>query len=271
MQQPRLECHYCDYRIPQPTQCPRCGSPDCSEEGVGTEQVEAKLNEAFPHARIARLDRDVAAGAKSERVLSRMRKGEIDILVGTQMVTKGHDLPRVTLVGVLNADAALTLPDFRAAERTFHLLVQVAGRAGRGSDAGRVLIQTRQPEHPAVALAARHDVKRFIEQELELRKELAYPPYSRIALIRLDAVISDVARREAERLAAVVRAAAGSRVGVVGPAPAPLARLRNRYRYRFMLRSSDRGALRQALLVVRRARVDRRVRLVLDVDPMSML
>jgi primosomal protein N' (replication factor Y) len=122
---------------------------------VGTERVEEQLGKAFPNARIARLDRDVAAGAKSEKVLARMRRGEIDILVGTQMVTKGHDLPSVTLVGVLNADAALSLPDFRAAERCFQLLVQVAGRAGRGDKPGEVLIQTRQPEHPAVALAAR--------------------------------------------------------------------------------------------------------------------
>lgn len=199
-----------------------------------------------------------------------MRNGEVDILVGTQMVTKGHDLPGVTLVGVLNADSALSLPDFRAAERTFHLLVQVAGRAGRADTKGRVLIQTRAPEHPAVKSAQTHDVRGFIQHELGVRREVGYPPYSHVALIRLEGMNENEVAHEARRLAEIAEKM-DTRVEVLGPAPAPLARLRNRFRYRFMLRSESRGPLRQVLLELARAPIQRRVRLSLDVDPMSML
>lgn len=267
----RLVCHYCDYATARSETCARCGSSRLSEEGVGTERVEEQLSKAFPNARIGRLDRDVAAGAKSERILTKMRQKELDILVGTQMVTKGHDLPSVTLVGVLNADAALSLPDFRAAERCFHLLVQVAGRAGRGDKPGEVLIQTRQPEHPAVALAAQHDVAGFTEREMQERRELGYPPFARLALIKIDALDAALAEREAVRLAALARSLASPAVSVVGPAPAPLARLRNRFRFRFMLRGSDRAALRKVLLGLARVKPRPLVRVAIDVDPMSML
>lgn len=268
----RLRCHYCDYERPPKAVCERCGSPRLSEEGAGTERIESALAEAFPTARIARLDRDVAAGSKSERVLERMRRREIDVLIGTQMVTKGHDLQSVTLVGVLNADAALSMPDFRASERTFQLLVQVAGRAGRGDAAGTVMIQTWQPEHPAVQLSANHDVDGFIEQELRDRAELIYPPYSRLALIKIEALDENVAQKEAERLARLARNHAPDGVQIIGPAPAPLARLRNRFRWRFMLRARERAPLRQVLLLIARARSsDRRARVAIDVDPMSML
>jgi primosomal protein N' (replication factor Y) len=203
-----------------------------------------------------------------------MRAGEIDILVGTQMVTKGHDLPNVTLVGVLNADAALSMPDFRAAERSFHLLVQVAGRAGRGDVKGKVLIQTRSPDHPAVSFAASHDVGGFVEQEMALRLELNYPPFSRLALVRIDAIEEAHAQGAAEHLAKLARKEGnkeGQRAEVLGPAPAPLLRLRNRYRYRFLVRSNDRAALRAALLAVARAPSDRKVRVAIDVDPVNML
>jgi primosomal protein N' (replication factor Y) (superfamily II helicase) len=229
------------------------------------------LGQILPGARIARLDRDVAAGKKSERVLDRMRSGDIDVLVGTQMVTKGHDLPNVTLVGVLNADAALSLPDFRASERTFQLLVQVAGRAGRGETPGRVLIQTWQPEHPAIQLAVKHDVKGFIAQELEQRREVGYPPFARLALVRFEALDDDVARSQTERLATAARKWGGADVEVLGPTAAPLARLRGRYRHRFLLRAQDRARLRLVLLGIARAPVDRRVRMAIDVDPVSML
>jgi primosomal protein N' (replication factor Y) len=267
----RLRCHYCDYSAPRPTHCERCQSEELLEEGAGTERIEAALGELLPGARIARLDRDVAAGAKSAKILERMRQGEIDVLVGTQMVTKGHDLPMVTLVGVLNADSALSFPDYRAAERSFHLFVQVAGRAGRGEVPGRVLIQTRQPEHPAILCAARHDVKGFVEQELEARRELGYPPFSRLALLRCDAVEEERAERAAERLATLARRAGGAQVRVLGPAPAPIPRLRNRYRFHVLLRATDRAELRKSLLAVARADLDHKVRLALDVDPMNML
>jgi primosomal protein N' (replication factor Y) len=267
----RLTCHYCDYASDVPSVCPACKEEALVEEGAGTERIEATLAQALPNARIGRLDRDVAAGLASEKVLERVRRGEIDVLVGTQMVTKGHDLPNVTLVGVLNADAALSMPDFRAAERTFQLLVQVAGRAGRGKRPGRVLIQTHQPNHPAIQLAATHDTKGFAEAELAARRELHYPPFSRMALVHFDAVVESDARQEAERLAKVARQWAEDSVEILGPAPAPLARLRNRYRYRFLARSADRTRLRLVLLGVARSAVDRRVRMAIDVDPVSML
>jgi primosomal protein N' (replication factor Y) len=200
-----------------------------------------------------------------------VRRGEVDILVGTQMVTKGHDLPEVTLVGVLNADAALSMPDFRAAERTFQLLVQVSGRAGRGDAPGRVLIQTRQPEHPAIACAVAHDMHGFNEQELAARRELRYPPFARLALVRFDAVEESLAAAEAERLADIARRACPDGAEVLGPAVAPLARLRGRHRYRFLLRASERAALRAPLLAVARAGVHRNARMAIDVDPVNML
>ena len=175
---------------------------------------------AFPSARVARLDRDVADGTRAEAIIESMRAGEIDILVGTQMVTKGHDLPRVTLVGVLNADSALSLPDFRAAERGFQLLVQVAGRAGRRERPGRVLIQTRTPEHPAIQFAARHDVRGFLAHELVDRREVSYPPFSRLALLRVDALDEHLARDAAGKLAALARTskeALGAKGGGAGP------------------------------------------------------
>jgi primosomal protein N' (replication factor Y) len=264
-------CHYCDYHARVPTKCPECKQDRLTHEGAGTERIESLLKTTFPEARIARLDRDVAAGLKSEAVLNRMRNREIDILVGTQMVTKGHDLPAVTLVGVLNADAGLSMPDFQAAERTFQLLVQVAGRAGRGDAPGVVVVQTRNPQHPAIARAVTHDVQAFVEQELTDRKELFYPPFSRIALVRVDAVEEPVARGESQRLADIGRRAAPRGVDILGPAPAPIERLRGRFRYRFMVRAAERAALRRVLVAVGNAPPDRRARVAIDVDPSSML
>ncbi len=266
----RLLCHYCDYQMNVPERCPSCSEPKFNEEGLGTEQVEEKLKQAFPTARILRLDKDVGSGKKGEKIVESVRRGEVDILIGTQMVTKGHDLPGVTLVGVLNADAALSLPDFRASERTFHLLVQVAGRAGRAEAEGRVLIQTRAPDHPAIFAALHHDVPGFIRGELKARAELSYPPFSHVALVRFDGPNEATVASEARRISALVEREF-SDVELLGPAPAPLARLRNRYRYRFMLRAKERPALRKALLSVARGAVIRSVRLTIDVDPLSML
>ncbi len=271
-----LRCHYCDWRGPLPDVCSACGAPSLELEGLGTERLEATVAESLPGARVARLDRDVAAGAKSQTILDKMRAGEIDILVGTQMVTKGHDLPMVTLVGVVNADSALSLPDFRAAERGFQLLVQVAGRAGRRERPGRVLIQTRAPEHHAVQLAAKHDVRGFWAKELGDRREVGYPPYARLALLRIDAVDEELGRSIGAKLAAHAKTTPeglGRKVEVLGPSPAPLARLRGRYRFRVMLRAAERGPLRAVLrsLGPLLAKVDRRARVVVDVDPVSML
>jgi len=268
---PRVVCHMCDYQASIPQICPTCKGTELTEEGAGTERIEAALTQLFPSARVARLDRDVAAGAKSEAILDRMRRREIDILVGTQMVTKGHDLPDVTLVGVLDADAALSMPDYRAAERTFQLLVQVAGRAGRGEHPGHVVVQTRQPESPIIQCAMRHDVGAFLIYENELRRELDYPPYSRLALVRFEGLDENLVASEAKKIARIAQRAAGKGVKLSGPAPAPITRIRNRWRYRFLLKSADRQRLRDVLLAVKRAPVDRGVRVIIDVDPMNML
>jgi primosomal protein N' (replication factor Y) len=271
-----VRCHYCDHRAPLSVRCSKCGTDALTLEGLGTEKLEETLSAAFPSARVARLDRDVAGGKKVEATLARMRSREIDILVGTQMVTKGHDLPNVTLVGVVNADAALSIPDFRASERTFQLLVQVAGRAGRGDVAGKVLIQTWDPECPAVALAARHDVDAFLDRELRDRRELAYPPFTRAALVRVEAIDEGHARDACLALTRVALACDPVRTGKVivqGPAPAPIARVRNRYRFRVMLRAAERPPLRAVLARVDEARASlpREIRASIDVDPVQLL
>jgi primosomal protein N' (replication factor Y) (superfamily II helicase) len=271
-----VRCHYCDYEAALGARCSKCKAEALSLEGIGTEKLEESLSAAFPQARVARLDRDVASGKTIDAILSRVRAREIDILVGTQMVTKGHDLPNVTLVGVINADAALSMPDFRASERTFQLLVQVAGRAGRGDVPGRVVVQTWDPEHPAVALAARHDVDAFLERELLDRRELGYPPHTRSALVRVEALAESEARLGCAHLAEVALACdAGrsQRVLVQGPAPAPIARVRNRWRFRVMLRATDRPPLREALAAVdaARASLPHGVRSSIDVDPVQLL
>ena len=268
-----LRCHYCDHTRPLADKCRSCGAPALILEGLGTEKLEDTLATAFPQARVARLDRDVASGRAIEKVLSAVRRREVDILVGTQMVTKGHDLPHVTLVGVVNADAALSLPDFRAGERAFQLLVQVAGRAGRGDAKGRVLVQTYEPEHPAIGYALRHDVDGFLERELADRKQLGYPPHARVILVRVEAADAKVAREVATKLADQARLGAERGVLVLGPAPAPLARLRGKWRFRIMLRSDDRQALRRAAMVVWRhaSEQPRSARVIIDVDPVQLL
>ena len=268
-----VRCHYCGYGRPLGLGCGKCGANALVLEGLGTEKLEETLRAAFPTARIARLDRDVASGKGIEKVIDRVRTGEVDILVGTQMVTKGHDLPNVTLVGVINADAALSIPDFRASERAFQLLVQVAGRAGRGDLPGKVLVQTYDPDHPAIVFAATHDVDGFLEREIEGRRELGYPPFSRIALVRVEAIHEADAKSASDALSVVARRVAAGGVEVLGPAPAPLARLRNRFRYRIMLRGKDRRALRSILGVLEREAsvLPRSVRVLFDIDPMQLL
>lgn len=272
-----MRCHWCDYEAKVPPRCPKCSSDRVALEGLGTEKLEATLAEAFPEARIARLDRDVASGKDVEKILARVRSREVDILVGTQMVTKGHDLPHVTLVGVINADAALSIPDFRASERAFQLLVQVAGRAGRGDSPGRVLVQTYNPEHHAIQYAVRHDVHGFLEKELSDRRELMYPPFSRMALARIDSLDEAEAQEAAAALAKAAREVArtgdlGS-LDVLGPAVAPIAKVRNRFRFRVMLRSASRERLRLGALAMHAAiaRLPRTVRVAIDVDPVGLL
>ncbi len=271
-----LRCHYCDRVEDLTPKCPKCKVGNLALEGLGTERLEDVLAEAFPTARVARLDRDVASGKEVEGILRRVREREVDILVGTQMVTKGHDLPHVTLVGVINADGAISMPDFRASERTFQLLVQVAGRAGRGDAKGTVIIQTRKPEHPAIACAATHDVDTFLDRELQDREELGYPPFSRMVLVRLDGPDEHKVAEIATRIAALAEQApevVGEKVEVRGPSPAPMPRIRGRFRYRVLLRG-PRPELRSVARALKRALNDlvpRDVRVVIDVDPLSMM
>jgi primosomal protein N' (replication factor Y) (superfamily II helicase) len=268
-----LRCHYCDYERAMTPTCTSCSVNAMLLDGLGTEKLEETLSHVFPAARVARLDRDVAGARNTERILESVRRREVDILVGTQMVTKGHDLPSVTLVGVINADAALSLPDFRASERAFQLLVQVAGRAGRGETPGRVLVQTHDTKHAAIRFAMRHDVDGFLAAELEERRALAYPPFSRLALLRTDALDEQAALAAAETLATAARAAATAGVEVLGPSAAPLARLRNRFRFRVMLRAKSRAALRTTLMRVLPTlhALHRDVRAQIDIDPIQLL
>ena len=268
-----MRCHWCEYEAEVPTACKRCKGDRIALEGLGTEKLEETLSLAFPEARIARLDRDVASGKEVEKILARVRAREVDILVGTQMVTKGHDLPHVTLVGVINADAALSIPDFRAAERAFQLLVQVAGRAGRGDTPGKVLVQTYDPDHHSIQLSVRHDVAGFFDHELRDRKELGYPPFSRVILTRIDSLDEHEAQTVAAMLARVARSSSAGTVDVRGPSPAPIARVRNRFRFRVMLRSASREHLRQVALAVlgAAANLPRTVRVAIDVDPVGAL
>ncbi len=272
-----LRCHYCDYSMAMTTRCPSCNSHALEPLGLGTEKLEETLTDTFAPAKVARLDRDTAVGGRAiESVLDRLRRREVDILVGTQMVTKGHDIPGVTLVGVVLADQSLAFPDFRAAERTFQLLSQVAGRAGRGEQEGVVVLQTFQPEHMAILCARDHDYARFHRDELELRRELGYSPFGRLVAVRVDAGDEERAREAADELARHARkhpAIASGAVQLLGPAAAPIARIRARWRFRLMLRSADRPALRN---VARRLadRIDEGLgsaRAHVDVDPVAML
>ncbi len=268
----RMLCHYCDYAEAPPEACPGCAGPDVRPEGSGTERLEEELAALLPTARIARMDRDsTARKGAHEALVRRMSAGEIDILVGTQMVAKGHDFPGVTLVGVVSADQALNLPDFRSAERAFTLLTQVAGRSGRGGVPGRVLFQTWSPEHYALQSAAGHDYAGFYEQEVQMRRELGYPPFG--FLVNL--VFSGVDAARVGRAAAQLVAALPEEpeVEVLGPAPCPLARLRGKARVQVLLKGRRRPPLHRLLDRVEALRrtVPRVVSVAVDVDPVEML
>ena len=263
-----LVCHYCGFRKAQPVRCD-CGG-DFVQEREGVEQVVDALQERFPAARVARLDRDSTRFAGLVRLLDRMRAGEIDILVGTQMIVKGHDFPGVTLVGVLDADHSLFFQDFRAAERTFQLLVQVAGRAGRGDAQGRVLVQTRRPEHHAIYFAAAQDVEGFSQREAGLRRELGYPPFGHLVLLRLHGADEPQVLAHAAAFARFLQDAAGP-VEVLGPAAAPIARIRNVFRQQILLKCADRRALHQLVRHAATFACPAAVSVRPDIDPQNML
>jgi primosomal protein N' (replication factor Y) (superfamily II helicase) len=273
-----LACHHCQHHRRPPARCETCQGPALAAYGLGTERIESALRAAYPDLTIDRLDRDVAQRAGAQRrILREWHAGTTRVLVGTQMVSKGHDVPGVTLVAVVLADQSLNVPDFRAAERTFQLLVQVAGRAGRGARPGRVLVQTLRPGHPSLVAACGHDYAAFMAGELARRATLEYPPFARLVLVRLDGAQDAAVERAARELAARLRAQAqvlGVGDGaVLGPAPPPIERVRGRHRWQLLLRHRDVRALRALARLARGADADVRgagVRLVVDVDPVSM-
>ncbi len=269
----RLTCHYCGHIEPVPTACPHCGKTSLQQIGTGTEQVEAALTELLPSVRIARMDRDTTRGHALQRLLDSFRAGAIDVLVGTQMVAKGHDFPQVTLVGVLLAEQTLKIQDFRASERTFQLLTQVAGRAGRHLLPGRVLIQTCEPEHHSLQCALQHDTHSFSTKELSQRRARAFPPFSHLILLRLDAREPGVARDAAGRVARFLGSRVHPSVHLVGPNPAAIERLKGRSRYHLLLRSTDRRHLHTAagLLASRPKELLGGARLAVDVDPVNLM
>jgi primosomal protein N' (replication factor Y) len=270
----RLECHYCGYSIRPMKQCPKCRGEYMYFLGDGAERVEEYLREKFPKARIARLDRDtVRTKREYQQVLGAFAKGEIDVLVGTQMVAKGHDFQRVTLVGVVAADLALGRPDFRAAERTFQLLTQVAGRAGRGELSGEVLVETYYPEHYAIQHATQQDYIAFYEKEAHFRRMLHYPPFTALANILVRDRKIENAIRWSRALAGYLAPFENRGVKILGPAAAPLARLRREYRFQFVLKSPERAALSQVLTGCLEFCASREIpdsAVIVDVDPTSL-
>ncbi|MDP2872679.1 MAG: primosomal protein N' [Bacillota bacterium] len=273
-----LRCHYCGHREPVPEVCPACRSRRIRHFGAGTERVEAEVRATFPDSRVARLDLDVAMRRDAVRdILSDFARGSIDVLVGTQMIGKGLDVPGVTLVGVVAADTALAFPDFRAGERTFSLVTQVSGRAGRGSAPGLVVVQTYCPDHYSLLSARTHDYRGFYRAEIEFRRELGYPPFSALGIVRLDgaveATVSRAAATAADELATLAKSEAPG-LELLGPAPAPLPRLQGRYRWNIVLKDSD--PLRLAALASRvvdrlEGRLPSGVRVSVDIEPQEML
>jgi len=272
--QTHLRCHYCGYAEVLPLFCGDCGSPDFFFRGLGTQKVEEELRAAFPAAVVERMDLDTTSRKGSHAgILNRFSAGEIDILVGTQMIAKGLDIPRVTLVGVISADTQLLLPDFRAAERTFQLLTQVAGRSGRRRVQGEVVIQTTQPSHPTILDVAAHDYRKFFEDELRFRRELFYPPFSRITLLEFSGPDGAEVERAARAAMKTVRAALPG-MPVLGPAPAVIPRIRNRFRWHIILKmakeSDPSGSLLEGTLrgIARPAGA---VRMTIDTDPQNLM
>ncbi len=265
-------CHYCHRRLAPPTSCPECGADTMRYLGMGTEKVEENLHQLCPAETIARMDSDsMRSKSAYARVLGAFRRGEIDILVGTQMIAKGLDFPNVTLVGVVSADSALNLPDFRASERTFQLLTQVAGRAGRGPKGGRVVIQTFNPGNYSIQCARTHDYVSFAREELRHRRELHYPPYSRLARILIEGAEPDGVARKARRLADMLQGPPQlENVEMLGPAPAPISVIRNKHRWHIVLKAANVKVLHQVLAPLSRELGRRKEQVIVDVDPSSL-
>ena len=269
-------CHYCDYEIPTPKSCPMCGFAGIRYWGLGTQRLEAEIRARFPDVLCLRMDTDaMQAPGSHQRALAAFRSGKVRILLGTQMIAKGLDFPNVTLVGVINADTALHFPDFRAAERTFQLVTQVAGRTGRGPRGGRVLVQTFNPDHAAIRAAVRHDYAAFAAGELPLRQMLRYPPFTSMIRLVVRGPVEPVAAEFAAHIGQRLASAIGEEkvdARVLGPAPCPFARLRGQYRFHIQLQGPDAGQLRAAVAA---ATADLQppedVQWIVDVDPVEML
>ena len=275
----RMLCHYCNFHMTQPAHCPECQGEVMRFSGFGTQKLEEETRRLFPGARLARLDRDTARHRNAfETMFQRMKAGEIDILIGTQMITKGHDFPGVTLVGVVYADLSLHIPDFRSAERTFQLLTQVAGRAGRGHVPGEVIVQAHQLEHEVYGFVRRHDYCGFYTHELEQRRRLHFPPFARLAVVEVEGEAESATEQACRNLAACVRGALAAHpaVELLGPSRAALYRLQDRFRWHFVLRAEEAGDLGTLLHALRQSKTWHRltagpVKVTLDVDPMNML
>ena len=267
----KLICHYCNYTAKPPEICPNCKSDYIKYQGLGTEKVESEISHSFPHARIARMDSDTTVKRGShDRILGEFKSGKINLLVGTQMIAKGLDFPQVTLVGVVSADVSLNIPDFRASERTFNLLTQVGGRAGRGEDGGEVVIQTYTPGHYAILAAAKHDYEKFYHEEIVHRKELLFPPFINLTKVTVRARNDDLAARTAEELREAIKCE-GPEMLIAGPSPAPITRMRGYYRYNIMLKNKERleacALLKKVLGIFRKPHG---VLIAVDVDPVQM-
>jgi primosomal protein N' (replication factor Y) len=244
---------------------------------MGTQRIEEELKRMVPQVRVARMDRDSMGGKiKLLNLYGRLERGEVDILVGTQMVAKGHDLPGVTLVGVISADLALGIPDFRAGERTFQLITQVAGRAGRGDHPGLVIVQTYNPEHPSIRFAVEHDSTGFLNEELQLREELGYPPFSRIVNFRFggrtESETANVAKESGEIARKLVSKLPIGAIKILGPSPSPIYKIRNQYRWQMLMQSSDLNVLHRfsRQLMNTLSRSSGRVKVSIDVDPVGL-
>ena len=272
----RIVCHYCDYQEPTPSRCPHCRFEGIRFGGLGTERLEAEVCRRFPEASVLRMDTDTMRKPGShEEALDRFRRGEVAILLGTQMIAKGLDFPTVTLVGVINADTALHLPDFRAGERTFQLVTQVAGRTGRGERRGKVLVQSYNPDHFAISSATQHDYVRFADRELEMRREFNYPPVSQLIRIVFRGPVEEATQGFADQAADCIRQRmerAGVGTRMLGPVAAPLAKLRGKFRVHFLIQTDDLMATAHVVREIRdELKPPSEVQWIVDVDAISML
>jgi primosomal protein N' (replication factor Y) len=269
----RLCCHYCGYQVSAPDVCPKCGGSEIRFQGAGVQKVEKEIAELFPQARIARMDTDSTTRRKShEMILQKFASGEVDILIGTQMVSKGIHFPNVTLVGVISADTALNMPDFRASENTFQLLCQVAGRSGRGDKKGEVILQTYSPLEPSIVYAGNQDFHAFYEMEKKGRQALLYPPFSRLIQIILSHSDFSILSATAIKLSVALKEQSRTGVRILGPAPAPLSKQKGRFRMLILLKAVSSAVLHELIKnILKNYKGNPDVRMVIDVDPVYML